>query len=104
MAGRYGFGGGAGADGPVMVVVSTPSQDLALTNLAYCSFGDLRRFTLPGTKLAFALVGDSFVLSLRYPLSRSLLVRYFAFVAFLPVSCKTVHPPMKRLVSNEKIN
>lgn len=64
MAKRYGFDG----DVPTMVVVSTPSQDLALTNLAYCSFGDLRRFILPGTKLAYALVGDAAVLSLRYPL------------------------------------
>jgi vesicle-fusing ATPase len=87
MAGRYGYG--AGAEVPAMLVVSTPSQDLALTNLAYCSFGDLRRFTFPGTKLAFALVGDSFVLSLRYPLSQSLLFRYFASSPFC-LSYKTL--------------
>ncbi|KAJ4814573.1 Vesicle-fusing ATPase [Rhynchospora pubera] len=59
-------------------VVSTPSQDLALTNLAYCSVGDVRRFTIPGLNLAFALVGDSFVLSLRYPFSRSVFLTYLS--------------------------
>lgn len=47
-----------------MIVTSTPAADLALTNLAYCSPSDLRNFSVPGTKLYLALVGDSSVLSL----------------------------------------
>ncbi|GJM93151.1 hypothetical protein PR202_ga09681 [Eleusine coracana subsp. coracana] len=46
-----------------MEVVNTPSQELALTNLAFVSYADIRRF--PGS---IALVGDTLVLTLRYPL------------------------------------
>lgn len=63
MAGRFGFGPTAES----MVVVSTPNQELALTNFAYCSAGDLRKFSTPGSSLIFALVGDYVVLTLRYP-------------------------------------
>uniref|UniRef100_A0A0E0A1P7 Vesicle-fusing ATPase n=1 Tax=Oryza glumipatula TaxID=40148 RepID=A0A0E0A1P7_9ORYZ len=62
MAGRnyHGYGGGGG--GMSMVVASTPGQELALTNCAYVSSADIRRF--PN---ALALVGDAFVFTLRYP-------------------------------------
>ncbi|CAL5405843.1 vesicle-fusing ATPase-like isoform X1 [Camellia sinensis] len=58
MAGRSGFGSTA-----TMIVTNTPAKDLAYTNFAYCSPSDLRSFSVSGSKLAFALVGDSFVLS-----------------------------------------
>ncbi|KAK9268271.1 hypothetical protein L1049_010714 [Liquidambar formosana] len=45
-----------------MIVTNTPAPDLALTNLAYCSPSDLRNFSVPGSKLFLALVGDTFVL------------------------------------------
>ena len=45
-----------------MEVVSTPSQELALTNCAFVSAADIRRF--PNY---IALVGDALVLTLRYP-------------------------------------
>nr|CAD1824139.1 unnamed protein product [Ananas comosus var. bracteatus] len=48
-----------------MIVTSTPSQELALTNFAYCSPADLRRFAVSGSKHVLAMVGDSFVLTLR---------------------------------------
>ncbi|XP_028775580.1 vesicle-fusing ATPase [Neltuma alba] len=48
-----------------MIVTNTPSQDLALTNLAFCSPSDLQNFAVPGFKNIFlALIGDSFVFSL----------------------------------------
>ncbi|CAL0331396.1 unnamed protein product [Lupinus luteus] len=48
-----------------MIVTNTPSQDLALTNFAFCSPSDLSNFAVPGSnKLYLALVGDSFVFSL----------------------------------------
>ncbi|OMO76433.1 hypothetical protein CCACVL1_15673 [Corchorus capsularis] len=34
-----------------MIVTSTPSNDLALTNLAYCSPSDLHNFAVPGTNV-----------------------------------------------------
>ncbi|KDP20974.1 hypothetical protein JCGZ_21445 [Jatropha curcas] len=58
MAGR------SGSAPTAMIVTNTPSPDLALTNLAYCSATDLHNFAVPGTKLFMALIGDSFVLSL----------------------------------------
>ncbi|KAI8003207.1 Vesicle-fusing ATPase [Camellia lanceoleosa] len=54
MAGRSGFGSTA-----TMIVTNTPAEDLAYTNFAYCSPSDLRSFSVSGSKLAFALVGDS---------------------------------------------
>ncbi|XP_019445668.1 PREDICTED: vesicle-fusing ATPase-like [Lupinus angustifolius] len=48
-----------------MIVTNTPSQDLALTNSAFCSPSDLPNFSVPGSNsLYLALVGDSFVFSL----------------------------------------
>ncbi|GJM89097.1 hypothetical protein PR202_ga05697 [Eleusine coracana subsp. coracana] len=57
MAGRYyhGQGGGGGAS---MEVVSTPNQELALTNCAYVSPSDLRRF--PN---GLAVVADAWVMT-----------------------------------------
>ncbi|PSS05596.1 Vesicle-fusing ATPase [Actinidia chinensis var. chinensis] len=49
---------------PRMIVTNTPSKDLAYTNFAYCSPSDLRSFSVSGSKLAFALLDDAFVLSL----------------------------------------
>ncbi|XP_020575012.1 vesicle-fusing ATPase-like, partial [Phalaenopsis equestris] len=53
--------GGAWA---TMIVVNTPSQEFALTNFAFCSAGDFRKFATPGSGSALVLVGDSLVLSL----------------------------------------
>ncbi|MFS7946693.1 putative vesicle-fusing ATPase [Helianthus anomalus] len=53
-----------------MTVTNTPAKDLAYTNCAYCSPTDLRQFAVPGSNLAFALVGDVFVLSIAYPFYR----------------------------------
>ncbi|GMN50792.1 hypothetical protein TIFTF001_019957 [Ficus carica] len=64
MAGRFGFSSSSQA---TMKVTSTPSTELALTNLAYVSSSDLPNFAVPGSKLFLALIGNSFVLSLRYP-------------------------------------
>jgi len=68
MAGRYyhGQGGGGGAS---MEVVSTPNQELALTNCAYVSPADLRRF--PN---GLALVADAWVFTLRYPFVDGLVI------------------------------
>lgn len=48
---------------PAMIVTSTPAKDLAYTNFAYCSPADLRNFLAPGSKDAYASIGDVFVLS-----------------------------------------
>ncbi|CAN1280769.1 Vesicle-fusing ATPase [Linum perenne] len=61
MAGRYGFQSSAPAK---MRVTNTPSTDLALTNLAYCSASDLHNFAVPETKLFMALIADRVVLTL----------------------------------------
>ncbi|KZV25178.1 vesicle-fusing ATPase [Dorcoceras hygrometricum] len=50
-----------------MIVTNTPGKDLAYTNLAYCSPSDLRNFLVPGSRLAYALIGDVFVLTVAYP-------------------------------------
>ncbi|CAL9039654.1 vesicle-fusing ATPase-like [Musa acuminata AAA Group] len=62
MAGRFGYGPSSVADS--MTVVNTPSQELALTNFAYCAPADLGKFASPGSKHALVLVGDSVVLTL----------------------------------------
>ncbi|AQK87874.1 Vesicle-fusing ATPase-like [Zea mays] len=59
MAGRY-YQGQGGGGGTSMEVVSTPNQELALTNCAYVCPADLRRF--PN---ALAVVADSWVFTLR---------------------------------------
>ncbi|XWS15741.1 hypothetical protein CRYUN_Cryun34aG0027800 [Craigia yunnanensis] len=43
-----------------MIVTGTPSVDLALTNLAYCSPSDFHSFAVPGSKLFLANIGDAF--------------------------------------------
>ncbi|XP_007025619.2 PREDICTED: vesicle-fusing ATPase isoform X2 [Theobroma cacao] len=60
MAGRFGSQFSTVA---TMIVTSTPSADLAFTNLAYCSASDLHNYAVPGTRLFLANVGDDFVLS-----------------------------------------
>ncbi|RWW81662.1 hypothetical protein BHE74_00009925 [Ensete ventricosum] len=62
MAGRFGYGPSSVADS--MTVVNTPSQDLALTNFAYCAPADLGKLASPGSKNALVLIGDSVVLTL----------------------------------------
>ncbi|KAK1308024.1 hypothetical protein QJS10_CPA09g01939 [Acorus calamus] len=56
MAGRFGS-----SSSSTMTVVNTPSQDLALTNYAYCSPADLRRFSSSASGLVS--VGESVVLT-----------------------------------------
>lgn len=72
MAGIFGFGSSSSAP-MTMTVTNTPAADLAFTNFAYCSSSDLRNFSGSGSgsgaSLSLALVGDSLVLSLRYPCS-----------------------------------
>ncbi|KAE8637353.1 hypothetical protein CSA_011903, partial [Cucumis sativus] len=55
MAGRFGLSSTAPA---TMIVTNTPAQDLAVTNLAYCSASDLQNYAVPGTKLFLALLGE----------------------------------------------
>ncbi|GMJ14678.1 N-ethylmaleimide sensitive factor [Hibiscus trionum] len=62
-----------------MVVTSTPSTDLALTNLAYCSPSDLQSFAVPGSKLFLAIIGDAFVLSVSYPFLIFFFLLYLQF-------------------------
>uniref|UniRef100_A0A7C9F876 Vesicle-fusing ATPase n=1 Tax=Opuntia streptacantha TaxID=393608 RepID=A0A7C9F876_OPUST len=47
-----------------MIVTNTPGRDLVSTNFAYCSLVDLRHLVVPGSRLVYALVGDSWVLSI----------------------------------------
>ncbi|XP_058217739.1 vesicle-fusing ATPase-like [Rhododendron vialii] len=61
MAGRSSSGFGSMA---TMIVTNTPAKDLAYSNFAFCSPSDLRTFSVAGSKHAFALVGNSFVLSI----------------------------------------
>ncbi|KAL2472825.1 Vesicle-fusing ATPase [Forsythia ovata] len=56
---------------PTMIVTSTPAKDLVYTNFAYVSPSDFRNFLVSGSKLAFALIGDAFVLSVTYPFAAS---------------------------------
>lgn len=57
-----------------MIVTNTPAKDLAYTNCAYCSPADLRNFLVPGSKLAYALIADAFVLTLAMPFLMVILV------------------------------
>lgn len=50
-----------------MIVTNTPAKDLAFTNFAYCSPSDLRNFLVPGSRLAYASIGDAFILTIAYP-------------------------------------
>nr|POE69728.1 vesicle-fusing atpase [Quercus suber] len=47
-----------------MIMTNTPTADLALMNLVYCSHTDLHGFIVPSTKLYLSSIADSFVLSL----------------------------------------
>ncbi|KAK2436751.1 cell division cycle protein [Trifolium repens] len=65
MAGRF-FGSSSASIS--MVVTNTPSQELALTNLAFISASDLPKFAVPGhDNLFLASIGDSYVFSFSYP-------------------------------------
>ncbi|XP_020703792.2 vesicle-fusing ATPase-like [Dendrobium catenatum] len=55
---------GFGHNSSTMIVVNTPSQELAFTNFAYCSAGDFRKFEIRGSNSAQVIVGDSVVLPL----------------------------------------
>uniref|UniRef100_M1CWU5 Vesicle-fusing ATPase n=1 Tax=Solanum tuberosum TaxID=4113 RepID=M1CWU5_SOLTU len=72
MAGRYGSSGGVAST--TMNVTNTPAKDLAYTNCGYCSPTDLRNFLVPGSKFAYALIADAFVLTLAYPFKFQLLL------------------------------
>ncbi|KAG0480665.1 hypothetical protein HPP92_011523 [Vanilla planifolia] len=66
MAGRLGFG--PSRVPPRWRVVSCPNQGLALTNMAYCSAGDLRKFAITGStpvmtsgqSVSFEFVGTNY--------------------------------------------
>ncbi|KAL2344033.1 hypothetical protein Fmac_005318 [Flemingia macrophylla] len=62
MASMFGFSSSAPTS---MIVTNTPSQDLALTNFAFCSPSDLPKFAVDAN-LHLASVAD-FVFSLSYP-------------------------------------
>ncbi|KAH0466787.1 hypothetical protein IEQ34_004025 [Dendrobium chrysotoxum] len=57
---------GFGHNSSTMIVVNTPSQELAFTNFAYCSAGDFRKFAIRGSNSAQVIVGDSVVLTLHF--------------------------------------
>nr|AWH66430.1 Rhg1-associated N-ethylmaleimide sensitive factor [Glycine max] len=64
MASQFGLSSSS-SSASSMRVTYTPANDLALTNLAFCSPSDLRNFAVPGhNNLYLAAVADSFVLSL----------------------------------------
>ncbi|KAJ7296634.1 hypothetical protein O6H91_Y110300 [Diphasiastrum complanatum] len=48
-----------------MKVTTTPSQELALTNCAYCSPHDTARFLRKGTDHGLAVVGSAMVLTVK---------------------------------------
>ena len=75
MAGRSG-------SSMMMTVTNTKAKDLAYTNCVYCSPSNLRQFTVPGSDLAFALVGDVFVLSVAYPFNPIIYYYCVIVVAF----------------------
>jgi vesicle-fusing ATPase len=51
-----------GKQATVMKVVSTPSQDLALTNCAYCSRADFSKYLLKGKDYGLGSINDNLVL------------------------------------------
>lgn len=79
MAGRFGFL--SSSPETSMIVTNTPAAELALTNLAYCCPSDLQNFSIPGTRLYLASVGDSFVLSVSYPFLVAFLLSIFESAA-----------------------
>uniref|UniRef100_A0A0D6QXW2 Vesicle-fusing ATPase n=1 Tax=Araucaria cunninghamii TaxID=56994 RepID=A0A0D6QXW2_ARACU len=48
-----------------MIVTNTPSSDLVATNCAFCSSSDYRKYFIQSLGQALALVGSSYVLTLR---------------------------------------
>ncbi|KAI3809935.1 hypothetical protein L1987_19539 [Smallanthus sonchifolius] len=66
-----------------MIVTNTPAKDLAYTNCAYCSPGDLRQFAVPGSSLALALVGDVFVCGYAIAYS-SAVTKFLLFLLQIP--------------------
>ncbi|KAJ1405469.1 Aspartate decarboxylase-like domain superfamily [Sesbania bispinosa] len=65
MASRF---GSSSSGSTSLKVTNTPSQELALTNLAFCSPSDLPKFAVPGhTDFYLAQVADSFIFSISYP-------------------------------------
>lgn len=72
---------------PAMIVTNTPAKDLAYTNFAYCSPTDFRNFLVTGSRLAYALIGDVFVLSIAYPFYRPhiYLTRHVCMLFFPPL-------------------
>lgn len=59
-----------GRQASVMKVVSTPSQDLALTNCAYCTRADFAKYLVKGKDYGLASINDNLVLKFQYPLIR----------------------------------
>lgn len=72
---------------PAMIVTNTPAKDLAYTNFAFCSPSDLRNFLVPGSRLAYAQIGDAFILTVSYPFHRvHISVNMSCVFAFPPLS------------------
>ena len=66
-----------------MIVTNTPGRDLVSTNFAYCSLVDRRRLATPGSRLVFACVGDTWVLSIGYPFLGQFRILCFVFASFI---------------------
>ncbi|KAE8686413.1 Vesicle-fusing ATPase [Hibiscus syriacus] len=81
-----GWFGSQSATVATMFVTSTPSADLALTNLAYCSPSDLQSFAVLGSKLFLANIGDAFVLSVVTLSFENLTCRQFLVTNSFPSS------------------
>ncbi|KAG8364940.1 hypothetical protein BUALT_Bualt18G0050900 [Buddleja alternifolia] len=69
-----------------MLVTNTPAKDLAYTNFAYCSPADLRNFLVPGSRHAYALIGDVFVLLVNV----SVVLVHISVVSASIASCTTL--------------
>lgn len=54
-------------DGRVLRVVSTPSQDLALTNCSFCSRAQFEDFQLPRADYGMVSVNGQLVYKILYP-------------------------------------
>ncbi|KAG9444477.1 hypothetical protein H6P81_015817 [Aristolochia fimbriata] len=76
MAGRLGFGS-LSAGAMQMTVANTPSNELAVTNFAFCSPADRRKFLAPGSNLAYALLGGSVRRQTRVSLGEAISVTRF---------------------------
>ncbi|GMJ14677.1 N-ethylmaleimide sensitive factor [Hibiscus trionum] len=91
-----------------MVVTSTPSTDLALTNLAYCSPSDLQSFAVPGSKLFLAIIGDAFVLSVSYPFLIFFFLLYLQFnrifTRFIVESLNAIHRRLAKVSNGDNVS